>query len=294
MKIQYSLMVALLMLGNVAAQSGLAEEVDESRIVDPSGIVKIKSLRGEVRVEGWNKNEVRVRGDLDDLATGLHFDVEGNQTRVEIKMPGQNVNWGDGSDLLIQVPLGSRIVVDSVSSDIYAEKLVAGVQIRTVSGEIELRDARDLISLRSVSGSIHTEDTQGELRATSSSGELNVRNHKGNAQVETMSGEIDLEESEVARLTGASISGEINVQAQLLETVIAEITSVSGEVVVEVISPNNLTILAQSTSGDIDNDLTDDKVTDSFGRRSLDTRIGDGSGALNIRTVSGAIELDEG
>jgi hypothetical protein len=104
-----------------------AQSVDESRDVSADGIVKIKNLRGEIKIEGWDQAEVRIQGGLDELTTGLRFEVDGDETEIEVKMPEDNVNWGDGSDLVIQVPSTSRVLGDSVSTDLHAENLFAGI-----------------------------------------------------------------------------------------------------------------------------------------------------------------------
>lgn len=271
-----------------------AEEVDERRDVVRDGLVKIKNLRGDIRIEGWGEDEIRVQGDLDELSTGLRFEVQGDETQIEVQMPRRDVNWGDGSDLVIQVPSISRIAVDSVSTDVYAENLDGGVQLRTVSGEIELRSSSQTINLATVSGRIEVRDSSGDLRARSSSGEIELHSHQGNADVETMSGEINLVAREAERLRGSTISGQIEVEVSFLQDVQAEFTSVSGEITIEIDDPENLSVSANSISGEISNYLTDDAVKEGFGQNSLRTQIGDGSGSLNVRVVSGAIEIDEG
>ncbi len=274
--------------------SAQAEEVDESRDVDPNGLIKMKNLRGEISIQGWDKSVVRVQGDLDDLATGLRFEVRGDETQIEVKMPGRDVNWGDGSDLTIMVPSKSRIAVDSVSSDVDAEDVGGRVQIRTVSGDIELTGGTESISLKTVSGGILVKDSQGSLRVSSSSGEIDVRSHEGDAELQTMSGEINLSARGAKQIRGSTISGEIDADVSFLPGVQAEFTSVSGEISIDIDNPADLSILANSTSGDISNGLTDDEVKEAFGQSSLQVNIGEGTGFLNVRAVSGAIDIDEG
>ncbi len=269
-------------------------EVDEVKSVVTDGLVKIKILRGEVEIEGWDEDKVQVEGDLDELATGFRFEVLGNRTEIEVEMPNGNVNWGDGSDLVIRVPSRSRVAVDSVSTDIEASRLKAGSQIRTISGEITFADGQGMVSLKTISGRIRVQDSEGDLRVTSSSGDIEVSSHVGNADVESMSGEIELEVSQAQTLRGTTISGEIEVMASLLASAQAEFSSVSGEIKVQIANPKDLSVLANTMSGEIENDLTKDRVVEAYGQKSLRTQIGDGTGTLGVRAVSGAIELSEG
>lgn len=284
-------LLAFMLFGvaNVQADS----EVDEIKTASPDGLVKIKILRGEVEIEGWSEDKIQVEGDLDELATGFRFEVLGDRTEIEVEMPSGNVNWGDGSDLFIRVPDHSRVAVDSVSTDVSAAKLKGGSQIRTISGEIEFVDGNGKVSLKTVSGRIRVKDSDGELRVTSSSGDIDVSSHKGNADVESMSGDIELQLSQSKMLRSTTISGDIEVSAALLPNAQAEFSSVSGEIHVQIEDPENLSILANTMSGEIDNDLTSDEVVEAFGQKSLRTQLGDGTSTLSVRAVSGAIEISE-
>lgn len=272
---------------------GYAEEVEETRAVAANGLVKIKNLRGELRIEGWSEAEVQIEGDLDELATGLRFEVNGSKTEIEIEMPSGNVNWGDGSDLVIMIPVASRLAVEAVSTDLEVIGVHGGAQLRSISGDIEFSEGRGQISLKTVSGSIRSDQTQGNLRVSSSSGELEVSNHQGDADAQTMSGEIELEVTGAKQIRSSTISADINAVSSFLTDVQAEFSSVSGDVNIKIGAPENLTIVARTTSGDIDNDLSRDPVKKAFGQQSLRTQLGDGSGTLGIRTVSGNIELSE-
>ena len=270
-----------------------AQTIDESQEVSATGTVKIKNLRGDIRIEGWDQPEVRIEGDLDELSTGLRFDVDGDKTEIEVKMPRGKVNWGDGSDLVIQLPENSRVLVDTVATDLVVENLQGGAQLRSVSGEIELSNAANKINLSTVSGQITVNDTKGDLIARSSSGEILVKSHTGSADVETMSGEVELVAREAKRLRGSTVSGEIEADVSFLPSIEAEFSSVSGEILVTIEDPVDLSVFANTVSGDIENDLTDDKVKDAFGQNSLRAVIGDGSGSLSVRAVSGEIRLED-
>lgn len=290
MKALTLLAVLIFSFGTVWADS----EIDEVKAAQPLGLVKIKVLRGEVEIEGWQEDKIQVEGDLDELATGFRFEVNGDRAEIEVEMPNGNVNWGDGSDLVIRVPEMSRVAVDSVATDVRARGLIGGSQIRTISGEIDFIDGEGKVSLKTISGRIQVEDSAGDLRVTSSSGDIDVASYTGNAFVETMSGEIELDARRAKQLRGTSISGEIDATVSFLPGASAEFSSVSGEIRVTVDNPSDLSIVANTMSGEIDNDLTEDRVIEKFGQKSLRTQIGNGEGTLGVRAVSGAIELSEG
>lgn len=271
-----------------------AEDVDQQHEVRVDGLIKIKNLRGDLDVVGWDQAIVKVTGELDELSEGLRFEVLGDVTEIEVKMPTQNVNWGDGSNLKIFVPNASRLAVSSVATDIEIESVHGGVQVQTVSGDIVLEDGRNAISLKSISGDIETSETIGKLIAQSSSGEIIVDQHVGNLDVESISGLVKANASEVGQMRANTVSADIEIAVGFLDDASAELTSVSGRVEVSVSDPDSLMLRVSSNSGNIDNSLTKDRATSEYGMKSLQGKIGSGIGTLAIRTVSGDIELEEG
>ena len=285
------LSLCILMMSAVTLQ---AESVDESRNVQADGLIKINVLRGEIEIEGWDDARIRVKGEIDELAEGLRFEVRDGVTEIEVEMPRQNVNWGDGSDLIIYVPTLSRVAVNAVSTDIAVSDVLGGMQVRSVSGDISLKNARERISLKTVSGNVETAKTTGMLQVHSASGDIGVEGHQGDLGIETLSGDIEIEARSVSHLRGASISGDLAVEVTFDQNVSAELTSVSGKIRVRLDGPLDFTFQANSNSGGIDNGLTEDEVVDEFGMQSLHGRVGSGAGSLTVRSVSGTIELEEG
>ncbi|MFT7090493.1 MAG: DUF4097 and DUF4098 domain-containing protein YvlB [Candidatus Azotimanducaceae bacterium] len=278
----------------VTATLQAEEEIDLSKKVQADGLIKIDILRGDIEIEGWSEARVQVKGELDELAEGLRFEVRDGVTEIEVEMPRQYVNWGDGSNLIIYVPMLSRVAVKAVATDIEVSDVLGGMQVRSISGDITLTNGQKQISLKTVSGNIETSKTSGKLEASSASGDIQVKAHQGNLGIETLSGDIEIEARSVSRLRGASISGDLAVEAAFDQNVSAELTSVSGRIRVSLDGPLDLTFRVNSNSGGIDNELTNDKVVDQFGMHSLQGQLGSGTGSLTVRSVSGAIELEEG
>lgn len=271
-----------------------AEEIDLSRMVQADGLIKIEVLRGEISIEGWSEARVQVTGELDELAEGLRFEVRDGLTKIEVEMPGQNVNWGDGSNLVIYVPMQSRVAVKAVITDIEVSGVLGGLQVRSISGDITLENGRERMSLKTVSGSIRTSQTSGKLHANSASGDIEVGTHEGDLGIETLSGDIEIEVRSAKNLNGASVSGDLTVDAVFEQGVSAKLTSVSGSIFVNIAGPLDLKFQANSNSGNIDNGLSADEVVNDFGMRSLQGRLGNGTSSLTVRSVSGTIELEEG
>jgi len=285
--------LALILIG-MAVTASAGEEVDLAEAAAPDGLVKIVNVRGDIRIEGWDREEITVKGELDDLAEELIFTVNGRKALIEVKMPRRNVNWGDGSDLEIRLPFHSRVDFEGVSSEVSVIDVQGGLRVKSVSGDIDADQIGDRMLISSVSGRIKLEECKGTLRASTVSGDLSVDAHTGAVDLESVSGEIDLKTAANDKLHVRSVSGEIEIEARLEQGTGVDINSVSGDVDLEIVGDVNAHFdLDAGMGGEISNELSDATVETSFmGRERLTTSIGDGDSRVMIRTVSADIKIE--
>ena len=74
------------------------QKIDEQINVPASKRIFIDNQRGDVRVEGWDKAELKISGELDDKAKGYRLEVEDDRIEFIVKMPrsgnlGWNTDW---------------------------------------------------------------------------------------------------------------------------------------------------------------------------------------------------------
>lgn len=272
------------------------EEVDESKPAEHEGTVRIENVRGEIDIIGWDKPEIRVEGELDDLAQGLQFRVSGDETLIRIEMPDSNVNWGDGSDLEIHVPTRSRLNIDGVSTDIELNRVTGALMIRSVSGDVEASDVGDGVQINTVSGDVELSGGNGRIQVVTVSGELTLAVQATDISVSTVSGEITLELGNFDALGASTVNGEVSIGGRLNQSGHLRVTSVNGDLVLTLEEPVNARIEARTgPGGEIENALTDDEPRDIFpNQMKLESRSGDGSGLIELTTVNGEIRLERG
>ena len=156
------MLLSLALLATVPV--ALAESIDETADVHPRGEVEVSNVAGTVRVEGWDRDQVRVTGELGRGAERLEFRAEDRHTLVKVIYPKSSRSSG-GTDLVIRMPVASRLSVNAVSADIR----VAGVE--------------GAQRLQSVSGNIDTESRGQDVRVETVSGDLTLRGHGESALV---------------------------------------------------------------------------------------------------------------
>ena len=272
------------------------EDVDESQAVEPAGIVRILNPRGDIEVHGWDRAEVRINGELDDLAESLTFNVDGNATLIRVGLPKKNVNWGDGSELDIYVPANCQLKIDGISADIEVEGVTGAIAIRTVSGDVDVQGIGSRTQITTVSGDVEVSEGTGMLKVVTTSGDFEADVDATHVSVDTMSGDVELRLGEFDTLALSSVSGTLQAEGRLNGAGRTSAKTVGGDIELRLIEPVNAHIRARTIAGgEIDNELTEDEPTRLPPNRwVLESTVGDGSAEIRLRTVSGTIELKAG
>ena len=270
------------------------EAVDKTLDVRPDGWVRIDNVRGKIAVEGWQNNQVTVKGTLDDQAERLVFETDGASTTVKVVTPN-NLKRGEGSNLVIQVPVGSRVRAEVVSADLQLTNLQGGAEGKSVSGAITAKDLGKRIELTTVSGDIGVTHSTGPTELHSISGEMTADIDTDSVDIDTVSGDARIKSGKaVSMVTLNSVSGDIDVNADLGAGARVKGSSVSGDIRLTINRDANAVIDLDATAGGgIKNSLTSDVPRkDGYGPgRQLQFTLGAGDGAIDLTTVSGTLAL---
>jgi len=189
-----------------------------------------------------------------------------------------DVNWNNlkgphFTEMKVYLPENLKVSmkVASVSGNIEGEKVESeSLKINTVSGNIKIgeMDAKD-IALETVSGESEVSNMiAGYAKIDSVSGNISIKSQLDSCDIDTTSGSIDLQITEqLGDVALGSVSGDVNL----------------------VIETYNAALDLDTVSGDIDVNLEMNSVKKKD--HSLIGEIGLGQYDINIKTVSGDIEL---
>ena len=308
-----ALILAMSMLPLMAVAG---QKIDEQISVPANKRIFIDNQRGDIRVEGWDKAELKISGELDDKAQGYRLEVENDRIEFIVKMPrSQNYGWnsGDGSELVIFMPNSSELELSGVNVNVVASELNNGTDIDVVNGDITLNTIRGDISVETVNGNVSATDLTGDIRYETVNGEINDKNSNGTlrftavngdiksttsaeeVRLENVNGDIDFKLDKLKKLRISTVNGESEVHInQLLKGAQISYESVSGDV--EFFFPDDLSAqfeIEAHANGKIVNELSNDKVKKAkYGPSSeLEFSVNGGDADIEIDTISGRIEL---
>ncbi|WP_133407896.1 DUF4097 family beta strand repeat-containing protein [Parashewanella tropica] len=310
--VKIGLLAITVSLASLSAMAGKA--VNKTLDVSTNPHIDINVKRGNVEIKTWNKNQVMVKGTLDEKSEGFIFKRDGKHIQIEDKIP-KRLNGSDrkGSQLVITVPASlnldaegvsadyqvsnakGEISVGSVSGDVKASKLSGDIEINTVSGEIKLKALTGSAKINSISGEITDSDSQAKVIYSLVSGNLKAENNGESIEVQTVSGDIDVDFPKVTKLDVKTVSGDVNVRLSgNVDKVRGK--SVSGDIDLHFYSmPNSSFSINGGPGGDINNHLTDDKPKRSryTNSESIDFSTGKGAGSVRMSTISGELTVSK-
>lgn len=308
------LIATFISLTSLTALADSRESINETKKVSADGFVSIQVTRGDLKITGWDRDEIEVTGLLDEKTREFIFEVNGDETEIIVRLPRHLSGWSmdNGSDLKIFVPVGNNVAVRGVSTDIDIRNLQSGVEVNdvsgdltvshvdrgvdltTVSGEINLRNATGRIRVRTVSGDIESRHALGPGSYRSVSGSIDIRDGGSEIDLETVSGDIDVNANEILELSGHSVSGDIDITASLTAEGTVDLRTISGSIDLNLPSDTNARFdLDAGSGGQIRNRLTKDKPKTSRYSRDSSLRfiMGEGAGEVILSTASGRIVL---
>jgi len=292
-----------------------ADRVDETKDVSATGNVAVNVVRGKVRLVGWDKPAVQVTGTLDTKTKAFIFNVNGDETIIEVKIDDGINGWfgsDEGSSLTVYLPAASRMEFDGVSTDVdvlgldkaIEVSVVSGdmtmvggsssVTVQSVSGDLILSDSTGRVKVVTVSGDIKSNSVTGEAHYTSVSGDIVVKDGGEEVLIETVSGEIEVVNGSVNRLGGHSISGDITVGTRLLDSGSIEFANISGNIALLLEGDISERFSLETGSGSISNKLSTDQpaISRYMGDENIQFTVGDGSGQVSLSTRSGDLLVE--
>jgi DUF4097 and DUF4098 domain-containing protein YvlB len=285
-------------LAAAAAPATAQQQVTKRATVAADATVEVSNVQGGVTITAWDKNEVELVARLESPKDELDFEASERHVRIEVERPKGKYGRHDDEDdayLTLRVPARARLVVDTVSADIGVTGVRGEQTLESVSGEVRTQAFDAPVRANAVSGDITVTGNGGGAAVTTEnvSGTSTVTGVRGEYRGEVVSGEINATVAGAERLEVSSVSGDLDVQAELKPTARVEMGSVSGTVTLRIKPPVNADFDLESFSGDIEN---------CFGQKARDTSKyspgselnftqGNGGARVEIETLSGEISV---
>jgi len=287
------LLVLVFLLFSITAIAG--DKIDKSLEVSGQGEIEIHNNRGKITLKGWDKNQVSVKGELDDLTEKFIFTTEGDKTLIKVVLSETNMHSrsGDGSNLKIFIPSNLAVQFGGVATDLDFSEVKNGIDINSVSGNVNLNKVDGRIYINSVSGNLELKALTGQLEISTVSGDVNGTVSSKKLTVNGVSSDIIIKTQQFEMAKLSTVSGDTKLYGQLESDGEIRLNSVSGNSYFYISDELNAkVVLDTGPGGNVVNDYSNEKPTSSFiGSEKLQFIAGNGKGEIRMSTVSGNIGL---
>jgi hypothetical protein len=265
----------------------------------PTAHISISNIAGTVNVVAWDRNEVQVDGRLGEGAKPLA--ITGSNGDLEIKVEPQGgsgwFNWGGDSrmaptTLELHVPKAASLDVNVISAPLVIDGMDGGsIEVNTVSGKARINARTPSLKVDSVSGGIEQAGHAGQAELQTVSGEILAPALGSSVDLQTISGRIQASGGPWQKLTLSTVSGDVQLSGGLASGGSIGIDSMSGDVQLQLPANTSGTLHASSFSGDLRSDFGTPTEPEHGPGSSLDVRLGDGHGKINVETFSGDLRV---
>lgn len=267
--------------------------IQERRAADPQGEIEIVNVSGMVEIHGWDRSEVEVGGTAGDNVVRVDVTNMGTHTLIHVVSRSAHT-WGSDSEahLVVHVPAKSAVTASLVSADFKVTGLLGDLKVQSVSGNVR-GDAGGNVRATTVSGDVRlTARAAKAVEVKTISGDIQLMGGGGEVDITTVSGSATIELADVSRGRFKSVSGDMTVELALAPDGQLESESVSGNVSLKFAAAPAAEFDVQSFSGDIRNCFGPKPMESRYGPGSrLEFKNGEGHAHVRVNTKSGDVRL---
>ncbi len=278
---------------------------ERSISVDPNVAIKLCVSEGSLKINGWNRDEVRVF-----VKNGRKFGMK----PLEKSATTGKVNWL----WVAHMPSGPpRPAADCLSGDsieidapIGTSFDLSGRAARTTVDsikKIKVKIVEGVIMLRNITGGINAYTSQGDVMVENSGGAIALESTTGNIvaievspgqigdllRAKTNSGAITLQRVEHRQIEASSISGSLLFDGKFLSGGIYNFRTSNGSIRLAIPAASSCTFKATYGFGTFNSEIPLKILTenDTSRARTVVATLGGGGAAVSLTTSSGSIGI---
>ena len=273
-----------------ASSLGAQTRIDRGLRLNRDAPFRIYSLAGSVRVIGWNRDSVHVRG---TIPKGDEYHMGGTPTGAKSFVENADERNPKEAHLEIYVPAHAKIWVKTASGSVTVTAFAGSLDIYTVSGAISVTGDPDDVNAEAIDGDIQVTGSPRFVRAKSASGRVQFSGSSDDATLSTVSGAVVVTNGKFERARIESVTGPIQFAGSVEMGGSTVFDTHSGAVGITIPRSAGTDIEVVTIAGKIVNKLTSTSPrAGRYGRGGeLNTTNGEGGAQMIVKSFKGDITL---
>lgn len=279
---------------------------EKAIIVDPKVNISLCVLGGNIKINGWDRNEVRVFIN-DGTPIGFKVLQKNRQTDKAVwimviafdekKNPGVSEECISGEDIEIDAPKNAVVNIKSQESKTRIDS-ISKVSIKNVVGDIMLNNIAGGIEAVTYEGDIIVEKSSGAMTLQSITGNISVSGASPGEigdifKAKTNNGAISLQAIEHRQMEIYTNSGSVKYTGELSTNGQYSFGTQNGSIQLFIPTDSSCKISAVYGYGTFNSEIPLQKVekNPSPQTKSLTAQMGNGEAALTFTTFNGSISI---
>jgi DUF4097 and DUF4098 domain-containing protein YvlB len=259
---------------------------DTTFAVQSDARLHVEAYAGEIVVNTWNRNAVRVQA---EHSRNVHVELIDHGPRVDISAAGRyGVPARD--DFKLTVPLGVALALDGISTDISVEGTRGEIKVSTVNGDVNVRGGTRTVSLSSVDGEVVLSDARGRMELSAINQGVRVTDCTGDLEISTVNGDVVMGKVQSGNVSASSVGGGLYYDGTFEDNGSYSFSTHNGDIVVGVAQRANLEVRVATYNGDFSASFPV-SVTKTRRGKEFNFTLGRGNGQLELESFQGSIQL---
>ena len=272
-------------LGMMTALS-ISTAQDTTFAVSRNARLSLSNFSGEMTVQVWNRDEVRIETDSDSDRGRITVHQSGSAVRVK---PRGRYEHHDMS-FQITVPRWLPLELSGTETEILVEGSEASVTATTMDGDVTIRGGRGLVTATSIEGDVMVEGAEARITATSVDGDVEVIDADGDISVQSVDGSIDLRGITATAIKATTVDGDIQFEGPIRSGGQYAFSTHDGDVTIAIGRDVNATFTVSTFAGEFESDFPI-TIQGATQRERFSFTLGDGSAQVRLEAFDGTIRL---
>ena len=167
--------------------------------------------------EKWNKKRMspKVERYFKKIQPDIHF--SDNKLEIEIRYPSSNVFSWFGSayrhirvESRLLVPAQCSLRIKTIDGNMEIKTVSGKIELKTIDGNVSVSDLKDSITIRTIDGNITAQDIKGDIYMKTVDGNFNINKYNGKLQTNSTDGNLKLKDGN-GSLSASTTDGDIDV-----------------------------------------------------------------------------------
>ncbi len=285
--------------GLVIGALSAAALIQQTDTIIPAGEatrLDLENLRGEVVVQVWDRDEVRVEAEhAESRSINIRRSRRGISVQVEVH---RGMGLTGSVNFQLTVPRSFDLHVEGMALDVDIQGAEGQVEVTTVQGPIRVMGGRGNIVLESVNGEITVDGAEGNLEVNGVAGGVSIRNCSGNIVAQSVGGPITLEGITSRDVEVGSVGGTVRYEGTIEDGGTYSFGSHGGQIWLYFPASINARVDVVTLAGNIEveypgapSEPTRGHGIPGLNEKELNFELGTGSARVEVETFGGTVHI---